>query len=148
MSDTRPEGRRYVLLMSLGALGIVYGDIGTSPLYAFRESFVAADGLGVSQDSVFGILSLMFWALVLVVSLKYLVFVMRADNHGEGGILALTALLNPVSGVRQHKVKWALILMGLFGTALLYGDGMITPAISVLAAVEGLEIAAPASSPT
>lgn len=142
-----PKGTRYLLLTSLGALGIVYGDIGTSPLYAFRESFVAAEGLGVNHDSVFGVLSLMFWALVLVVSIKYLVFVMRADNHGEGGILALTALLNPVSGVRQHKVKWALILMGLFGTALLYGDGMITPAISVLAAVEGLEIAAPGLEP-
>ncbi|MDH3462300.1 MAG: potassium transporter Kup [Acidimicrobiia bacterium] len=141
------RGTRYLLLTSLGALGIVYGDIGTSPLYAFRESFVAAEGLGVSHDSVFGVLSLMFWALILVVSLKYLVFVMRADNHGEGGILALTALLNPVSGVRQHKVKWALILIGLFGTALLYGDGMITPAISVLAAVEGLEIAAPGLEP-
>ncbi len=141
------KGTRYLLLTSLGALGIVYGDIGTSPLYAFRESFVAAGGLSVNHDSVFGILSLMFWALVLVVSIKYLVFVMRADNHGEGGILALTALINPAPGIREHKVRWALILVGLFGTALLYGDGMITPAISVLAAVEGLEIAAPGLEP-
>jgi KUP system potassium uptake protein len=124
-------------------LGIVYGDIGTSPLYAFRESFVAADGLGVDQESVFGILSLMFWSLMLVVSIKYLVFVMRADNHGEGGILALTALIAPGRNARTDRIKWYLILLGLFGTALLYGDGMITPAISVLAAVEGLEIAAP-----
>lgn len=131
------------MLTSVGALGIVYGDIGTSPLYAFRESFVAADGLGVDQESVFGILSLMFWSLILVVSIKYLVFVMRADNHGEGGILALTALIAPSRNARTDRLKWYLILLGLFGTALLYGDGMITPAISVLAAVEGLEIAAP-----
>ncbi|HEY5889618.1 MAG TPA: potassium transporter Kup [Acidimicrobiia bacterium] len=133
--------------MSVGALGIVYGDIGTSPLYAFRESFVAAEGLGVNETSVMGILSLMFWALVLVVSIKYLVFVMRADNHGEGGILALTALLAPARKARADRVKWALILLGLFGTALLYGDGIITPAISVLAAVEGLEVAAPSLEP-
>jgi KUP system potassium uptake protein len=134
---------RYLLLLSVGALGIVYGDIGTSPLYAFRESFHAAEGLAVNTESVFGILSLMFWALVLIVSIKYLIFVMRADNHGEGGILALTALLAPAHRTRPDRVKWFLILLGLFGTALLYGDGIITPAISVLSAVEGLEIAAP-----
>jgi KUP system potassium uptake protein len=130
--------------MSLGALGVVYGDIGTSPLYAFREAFVAADGLTVDRASVFGILSLMFWALVLVVTIKYLVFVMRADNHGEGGILALTALIAPLRNTVSPRVRWGLIGIGLFGTALLYGDGMITPAISVLSAVEGLEVAAPA----
>jgi len=141
-----PEGTRgrYLLLLSVGALGIVYGDIGTSPLYAFRESFHAAEGLAVNTESVFGILSLMFWALVLIVSIKYLIFVMRADNHGEGGILALTALIAPAHRTVPAKVKWFLILLGLFGTALLYGDGIITPAISVLSAVEGLEIAAPA----
>lgn len=135
---------RYLLLLSVGALGIVYGDIGTSPLYAFRESFHAAEGLAVDTDSVFGILSLMFWALVLIVSIKYLIFVMRADNHGEGGILALTALITPAHRTRPDRAKWFLVLLGLFGTALLYGDGIITPAISVLSAVEGLEIAAPA----
>jgi KUP system potassium uptake protein len=135
------------LLLSVGALGIVYGDIGTSPLYAFRESFVAAEGLGVNEESILGILSLMFWSLILVVSIKYLVFVMRADNHGEGGILALTALLAPARKLRADRVRLALILMGLFGTALLYGDGIITPAISVLAAVEGLEVAAPSLEP-
>lgn len=135
---------RYLLLLSVGALGIVYGDIGTSPLYAFRESFHAAEGLAVDTVSVFGILSLMFWALVLIVSIKYLIFVMRADNHGEGGILALTALITPAHRTRPDRLKWFLILLGLFGTALLYGDGIITPAISVLSAVEGLEIAAPA----
>ncbi|HEX6146740.1 MAG TPA: KUP/HAK/KT family potassium transporter, partial [Acidimicrobiia bacterium] len=91
MTPTAKRGKRYLLVMSVGALGVVYGDIGTSPLYAFRESFHAAEGLGVDRASVFGVLSLMFWALVLVVSVKYLVFVVRADNHGEGGILALTA---------------------------------------------------------
>jgi KUP system potassium uptake protein len=143
MASPKKRGKRYLLVMSVGALGIVYGDIGTSPLYAFRESFHAAQGLGVERASVFGVLSLMFWALVLVVSVKYLVFVMQADNHGEGGILALTALLVPTRKQRPSGVRWGLILLGLFGTALLYGDGIITPAISVLSAVEGLEVAAP-----
>jgi len=127
----------------VGALGVVYGDIGTSPLYAFREAFVAAEGLTVARSSVLGVLSLMCWALILVVTVKYLVFVVRADNGGEGGIMALTALILPRRGVPTTGIRWGLILIGLFGTALLYGDGMITPAISVLAAVEGLEIVAP-----
>jgi len=135
---------RYLLVMSLGALGVVYGDIGTSPLYALRESFRAAGDLAVNQDTVLGVLSLMVWAMVLVVTVKYLVFVMRADNHGEGGILALTALVLPTGERRSSPARWALILVGLFGTALLYGDGIITPAISVLSAVEGLEVATPA----
>jgi len=127
--------------MSVGALGVVYGDIGTSPLYALRESFSAAESLEITRDSVFGILSLMFWALVLVVSLKYLLVVLRADNEGEGGILALTAL---VLDRRSSGRRTALLAaIGLFGTALLYGDGMITPAISVLAAVEGVEVTLP-----
>jgi KUP system potassium uptake protein len=144
MSATTKRGKRYLLMLSVGALGIVYGDIGTSPLYAFRESFRAAEGLLVNETSVFGILSLTFWALVLVVSFKYLMFVMRADNHGEGGVLALTALLVPRRKAPTVGLRWALILLGLFGTALLYGDGMITPAISVLSAVEGLSVATPA----
>jgi KUP system potassium uptake protein len=147
MTPTHKRGKRYLLVMSVGALGVVYGDIGTSPLYAFRESFHAAEGLGVDRASVFGVLSLMFWALVLVVSVKYLVFVMRADNHGEGGILALTALIVPRRKTPTAGLRWALILLGLFGTALLYGDGIITPAISVLSAVEGLEVAAPGLEP-
>jgi len=147
VAGAKKRGSRYLLVMSLGALGIVYGDIGTSPLYAFRESFHAADGLGVDRLSVFGVLSLMFWSLVMVVSVKYLVYVMRADNHGEGGILALTALIVPSPKVRTGSIRSALILLGLFGTALLYGDGIITPAISVLSAVEGLEVAAPALEP-
>lgn len=122
---------------------MVYGDIGTSPLYALRESL--AHGLAPTPDTIFGLLSLIFWSLVLVISLKYVTFVMRADNHGEGGILALTALLTPFK-LRRGSTRWLLILFGIFGTALLYGDGIITPAISVLSAVEGLEIALPTLS--
>lgn len=133
----------YLLLLSLGALGVVYGDIGTSPLYAFRESFAAADGLAVEQGSVLGVLSLMTWSLVLVVTVKYLLIVMRADNEGEGGILALTALVTGEAGGSGSRYRLAALSIGLFGTALLYGDGAITPAISVLSAVEGLEIATP-----
>lgn len=136
-------GSKYLLITSLGALGVVFGDIGTSPLYAFRESFHAAEGLAVDEVSVLGILSLMFWSLVLVVTIKYLVFVMRADNHGEGGILALTALAVEKVDYHRKRNRRALLLIGLFGTALLYGDGVITPAISVLSAVEGLEVIAP-----
>ena len=147
MAPGAKRGKRYLLAMSVGALGIVYGDIGTSPLYAFRESFHAAEGLAVDRASVFGVLSLVFWALVLVVSVKYLIVVVRADNHGEGGILALAALIVPAHKSRPTGLRWGLILLGLFGTALLYGDGIITPAISVLSAVEGLEVAAPALEP-
>lgn len=141
----RPSG--YLLITSLGAQGIVFGDIGTSPLYAFREAFHAAEGLEVNEASVLGILSLMFWSLILVVTIKYLLFVMRADNHGEGGILALTALADESTPDRSKLARGALILVGLFGTALLYRDGVITPAISVLSAVEGLEVVAPALDP-
>ena len=142
--ENSSEGRSgYLLVMSLGAIGVVFGDIGTSPLYALREAFVAADGLTVSRESVFGILSLILWALILVVTVKYLVVVLRADNHGEGGILALTALVAPARRVVGRNARWGLLLLGLFGAALLYGDGAITPAISVLSAVEGLEVATP-----
>ena len=132
------DDRSRLAAMSLAALGIVYGDIGTSPLYAFRQ---ALSGLDPTPEGVLGILSLIFWALVIVVSLKYLVLVMRADNRGEGGILALLALLNPWRG-GATRTKAVLIAVGIFGAALLYGDGMITPAISVLSAVEGLETTA------
>ena len=137
------RGSRYLLITSLGALGVVFGDIGTSPLYAFRESFLAAEGLAVSERSVLGILSLMFWSLILVVTIKYLVFVMRADNHGEGGILALTALATEGIGARRKRRRSLVVVVGLFGTALLYGDGVITPAISVISAVEGLTVVTP-----
>ncbi len=148
-----PRHPKYVLLLALGALGVVYGDIGTSPLYAFRESFHESYGLAVTPANVLGVLSLIFWALILVISVKYILFVMRADNRGEGGILALTALILPRSQEEQENkgarqgIRWLLILLGLFGTSLLYGDGMITPAISVLSAVEGLKVATPVFEP-
>ena len=138
-----PESRQRQAALALAALGIVYGDIGTSPLYAFRQALA---GVAPSRDHVLGILSLIFWALVVVVSLKYLVLVMRADNRGEGGILALLALLNPWRGTRT-RLKAVQIALGVFGACLLYGDGMITPAISVLSAVEGLETTAHGIAP-
>ena len=139
--------KKALLYLALGALGVVYGDIGTSPLYAFRESFHKEHGILVTADNVLGILSLIFWALITLISIKYLIFVMRADNKGEGGILALTALVNRIRPVTERTPRYSLILLGLFGTALLYGDGIITPAISVLSAVEGLEVATPTFQP-
>jgi KUP system potassium uptake protein len=126
--------------LSLGALGVVFGDIGTSPLYALRESLAGEHGLPPSDGNVLGVLSLIFWSLIIVVTVKYLLIVMRADNEGEGGILALTSL---VTGGTARTKAGVMLFAGLFGTALLYGDGMITPAISVLSAVEGIEVAAP-----
>ncbi len=129
--------------LTLGALGIVFGDIGTSPLYALKECFHAAHGIPISPDSVLGILSLIFWALMIVVSLKYIAFIMRADNNGEGGIMALLALTLRTEHSSSWR-RWFLISIGIFGAALFFGDGIITPAISVLSAVEGLKVAAPA----
>ncbi len=123
--------------LTLGALGVVYGDIGTSPLYSFRETF-HAHHLKVNELNVLGACSLVMWALIIVVSVKYLLFVLKADNKGEGGILALTAMVKPDKGKDATKVIGSLVILGLFGTALLYGDGVITPAISVLSAVEGV----------
>jgi KUP system potassium uptake protein len=142
-SDQPRTGKRYFLTLSLGALGVVYGDIGTSPLYALRECFHHSTGILPTRGNVLGILSLIVWSLILVVSVKYLVFVMRADNRGEGGILALLALVAPPRGAPPVGTKRLLVLMGVFGAALLYGDGMITPAITVLSAVEGLNVATP-----
>ncbi len=136
----------YLAMMSLGALGVVYGDIGTSPLYAMRESF-ESHGLEVMQENILGVLSLVFWSLLIVISIKYLTVVMRADNEGEGGILALTSLVMPHEREESRRHRWVLVMIGLFGTALLYGDGMITPAISVLSAVEGIEVATPVLEP-
>jgi KUP system potassium uptake protein len=136
---------RRILLLGLSALGVVYGDIGTSPIYALRECFHGSHPFPPTPDNVLGVLSLIFWALMIIISLKYLLFVMRADNHGEGGILALLALLAPWHD-RSRKNR-LLLFIGLFGAALLYGDGAITPAISVLSAVEGLELAAPGLKP-
>ncbi|HXI04098.1 MAG TPA: potassium transporter Kup, partial [Candidatus Saccharimonadales bacterium] len=127
-------------VLTLAALGVVFGDIGTSPLYALRECFVGTHTLPVTESSVLGLLSLVFWSLIVVVSFKYLGYVMRADNRGEGGILALFALVGDAAGPRWRRL---VVLLGLFGAALLYGDGMITPAISVLSAIEGLEVVTP-----
>jgi KUP system potassium uptake protein len=130
----------------LAALGIVFGDIGTSPIYALREAFLAHDGVSVAPANIFGVLSLLFWSLIIVISIKYLTVVMRASNNGEGGIIALVALLNPWKTEKTSR-RYLLMLLGLFGAALLYGDGTITPAISVLSAIEGLEVATPAFKP-
>ncbi|HEY8516537.1 MAG TPA: potassium transporter Kup [Candidatus Binatia bacterium] len=139
-SDSHVQGSLRAL--ALGALGVVYGDIGTSPLYALRECFVGPHGVGVTHANVLGVLSLIFWSLVMVISVKYLTFVMRADNQGEGGTLALLALSRAGAADRTSPAgQYALLLLGLFGAALLYADGMITPAISVLSAVEGLGVA-------
>ena len=133
--------------VTLGALGIVYGDIGTSPLYAFKEATKAATAGGTPvAGSVLGIVSLIIWSLLLIISLKYAILILRADNRGEGGIVALLALL----GARQARPgTWraGVLMLGLLGAALLYGDGAITPAISVLSAVEGLKVDAPTLGP-
>jgi KUP system potassium uptake protein len=138
-------GSQFILLC-LTAVGVVYGDIGTSPLYALRVCFHGAIPLEPSPANVLGVLSLIFWALTIVISVKYLLLLLRADNRGEGGILALMALLNPWSGSLRRERRF-IIILGLFGAALLYGDGVITPAISVLSAIEGLKIATPAFEP-
>jgi len=127
----------------LGAIGVVYGDIGTSPLYTLRTAFTGENGLPLTHDHVLGVLSTIFWSLVIVVTLKYITLIMRADNRGEGGILALTALVS--RGIEDRaRLRWWLVGLGIFGAAMFYGDGMITPAITVLGAVEGLEVIAPA----
>jgi KUP system potassium uptake protein len=130
----------------VAALGVVYGDIGTSPLYALRECFHGSHGVPPSATNVFGVLSLIFWSLILIISVKYLGFILRADNRGEGGIIALMSLTRS-AGTTARKRRALLIVMGLFGASLLYGDGMITPAVSVLSAVEGLEVATPFFQP-
>ncbi len=130
----------------IGAIGVVYGDIGTSPLYTLRQCFSGAHRLALTPENVMGILSIIFWALIIVVTLKYIFLIMRADNRGEGGILALTALV--ARGLpHQERRRWWLVGFGIFGAAMFYGDGMITPAISVLGAVEGLEIITPLLHP-
>ncbi len=140
-SSEQQHSKRYLLTLSLGALGVVYGDIGTSPLYAFRECFAPEHHLAPSPANILGVLSLIFWALILIISIEYLVFVMRADNRGEGGIVALMSLVG--SKQTPSRRRTILVALGLFGAALLYGDGMITPAISVLSAIEGLNVATP-----
>jgi KUP system potassium uptake protein len=130
--------------LAVGAIGIVFGDIGTSPLYAFKETFAGHHPLALDQEHIMGVISLMFWSMMAVVTLKYVTVIMRADNKGEGGSLALLALINRSSG--QKKWTAGIVLLGVFATALFYGDSMITPAVSVLSAVEGIAVAAPAFS--
>ncbi|WP_090450061.1 potassium transporter Kup [Dyella sp. OK004] len=135
------ETKRRLATLALGAIGVVYGDIGTSPLYTLQTT-LSHDGMKPTPESIFGVLSLIFWAQIIVVSLKYVVFIMRADNKGEGGIMALLALaLRSARG--DARMRWILAILGIFGAALFYGDGVITPAISVLSAVEGMKVAIP-----
>ncbi len=139
MKTESPKGR-YLAGLMLGALGVVYGDIGTSPLYALRECFNPTHGVTPTPENILGVLSLIFWSLILVVSVKYLAFVLRADNKGEGGILSLLALAFG-DGHASGRTRSAVVILGIFGAALLYGDGVITPSISVLSAIEGLQVA-------
>src|SRR5260370_29085213 len=128
--------------LAIAAIGVVFGDIGTSPLYALKEAFSPAHGIALTNDSILGVISLLFWAIVIVVSIKYVLFVMRADNNGEGGVLALMALaLRPFDA--RSGTAGLLMMLGIFGACMFYGDAVITPAISVMSALEGLEIATP-----
>jgi KUP system potassium uptake protein len=136
-----PVTRHNGFILTLTAVGVVYGDIGTSPLYALRECFFGSHSVAPTRENVLGVLSLIIYSLLIVISVKYIAVVMRADNQGEGGILALTALIPPKNGNGVGRPM--LILLGIFGAALLYGDGMITPAITVLGAIEGLKVATP-----
>ena len=141
-SNTATENKSTLPALVVGSAGVVFGDIGTSPLYAVKEVFHLSHNIGPNEANVMGMLSLVFWSLIIVVSIKYVVFIMRADNRGEGGIMALIALTQ--KAVKQHpRLKWAFISLGVFGAALFYGDGIITPAISVLSAVEGLLVITP-----
>ena len=142
--ESHPKDSRLVPL-AVAALGVVFGDIGTSPLYALKECFTGSHGVAPTRENVLGVLSLVFWSLNFIITFKYLIHMMRADNRGEGGILALLALLRP-NDVRS-RARWLLILAGVFGAAMLYGDGIITPAISVLGAIDGLSVATPALTP-
>ena len=150
MTDSSAEShghhRLHLLTLALSALGVVYGDIGTSPLYALRECFHGPYAVPPTPANILGVLSLIVWSLVLIISIKYLAFVLRADNEGEGGILALTALIRPAQRDASGRRR-LLVMLGLFGAALFYGDAIITPAISVLSAVEGLKVATPFFTP-
>lgn len=138
-------GKR-LAVMALAALGVVYGDIGTSPLYAMKEVFAGNHPIPVTEANIFGSLSLFFWALLIIVSVKYVIFIMRADNRGEGGIMAMIALALHEAQGKPKQMK-AIMIVGILGAAMFYGDGMVTPAMSVLSAVEGLEVATPAFKP-
>jgi KUP system potassium uptake protein len=142
-AGTGSSGKSPLTILTLGALGVVYGDIGTSPLYAFKEALTGAHGLPFTEANVLAVLSMMFWSITLIVSLKYVAIVLRFDNGGEGGILALLALALRLTRERP-RLAWTVAMLGIFGASLFYGDALITPAISVLSAVEGLSVATPA----
>ena len=146
MNQPADLSRKRLAAVAIAAVGVVYGDIGTSPLYAMQTAFHGEHAMDVSAANVLGVLSLIFWSLIIVVTVKYVGFMMRADNKGEGGIMALMALVQRATA-GGTRTRWLLMTLGIFGAALFYGDGMITPAISVLSAVEGLEVAAPALKP-
>lgn len=147
MKNSQNQSSKYKWLLTLTALGVVYGDIGTSPLYALKEAFHFGH-IGATQGNVFGLLSLVFWSLIIVISVKYISFVLRANYNGEGGILALVSLIKDNEKIKSSNfLRKGLILLGVFGAAFLYGDGIITPAISILSAVEGLKIITPAFEP-
>ena len=140
------ERKQPLPTLALAAIGIVFGDIGTSPLYALKEAFSPSHGIELSDASILGVISLLFWAIVIVVAIKYVLFVMRADNNGEGGVLALMTLaLRTFS--KTGRMSGVLMMLGIFGACMFYGDAVITPAMSVISAVEGLEIATPKLSP-
>lgn len=143
---TPPSHRTPLATLTLAAIGIVYGDIGTSPLYTMKEVFAEGHGVALTQANIMGVVSLIFWGLVIIISLKYVTLILRADNRGEGGIMSLTALA--MSSVTQNsRYFYPVMLLGMVGAGLFYGDGVITPAISVLSAMEGLEVATPALKP-
>ncbi len=146
MHDSRKKSRKQQAALALAALGVVYGDIGTSPLYTMKEVFAGIHPIPLVPENILGILSLILWSLIVVVSIKYVVFIMRADNRGEGGIMALIALaLHGAKGNRKQQRM--IMLAGLLGAGMFYGDGMVTPAMSVLSALEGLNVATPALQP-
>jgi KUP system potassium uptake protein len=149
MNQNHPDlkSRAGLLALSLGALGVVYGDIGTSPLYSVRECFHGQHAIALNPTNILGVLSLVFWSLTVVITVKYVGFIMKADNRGEGGIFALLALLLGARSRMSHRRRTLVILAAVFGATLLYGDGIITPAISVLSAIEGLEMATAAAKP-
>lgn len=144
--EASAQQKQSLTALSIAAIGVVYGDIGTSPLYTLKEVFNGVHSIPANHANVLGILSLIFWSLLIVVSLKYVVFIMRADNKGEGGIMALIALMQRVTD-KDSRLRWILLVLGIFGAALFFGDGLITPAISVLSAVEGLNVATPTLEP-
>lgn len=142
LTHNKEAEKKQLAGLSLAALGVVFGDIGTSPLYAVRECFTGKTGVAVTGDNVLGIISLILWSMIMIVTVKYLTFILRADRQGEGGELVMTSLISSMVTKKNNK-RWILISLGLFAAAMLYGDGMITPAISVLSAVEGLKMVAP-----